>query len=184
MSVKLLTENHLEFLSLKGGYIGLSESIHVKMLHCWKSHVAAQLCSCMENSISLKRVEKLVYLISGREWTDWSQELRVPGDEIRWQFTSDGSVNGWGWLFTVYPIMPAAAPMDMLSDRTVLSRPSIDLVTCLLGFNLQLNLDKNIVARLAAALAACAQLSSLGKLTISMLGNSALFCRMLIFFQN
>ena len=43
MSVKLLTEHHLEFLSLKGGCTGLSESIHVKMPHCWKSHVAAQI---------------------------------------------------------------------------------------------------------------------------------------------
>ena len=32
---------HLEFLSLKGGCTGSSESIHVKMPHCWKSHVAA-----------------------------------------------------------------------------------------------------------------------------------------------
>ena len=87
----------------------------------------------------------------------------IQGDEIRWKFTSDGSVNGWGWYFTVYPIMPAAAPMDMLSDRTVLSRPSIDLVTCLLGFKLEVNMDRNIIARLAASLAACAQLSSLGK---------------------
>ena len=39
MSVKLLTEHHLEFLSLKGGYTGWSES--VKMPHCWKSHVTA-----------------------------------------------------------------------------------------------------------------------------------------------
>ena len=44
MSVKLLTEHHLEFLSLKGGLTGLSESIHVKMPHCWKSHVAAHIC--------------------------------------------------------------------------------------------------------------------------------------------
>ena len=43
MTVRLLTEHHLEFLSLKGGFTGLSESIHVKMPHCWKSHVAAQL---------------------------------------------------------------------------------------------------------------------------------------------
>ena len=43
MSVKLLTEHHLEFLSLKGGCTGLSESIHVKMPHCRKSHVAAQM---------------------------------------------------------------------------------------------------------------------------------------------
>ena len=42
-SVKLLTENHLEFLSLKGGYKGLSQSIIVKIPHCWKPHVAAQI---------------------------------------------------------------------------------------------------------------------------------------------
>ena len=38
MIVKLLTEHHLEFLSLKGGFRGSSESTHVKMPHCWKSH--------------------------------------------------------------------------------------------------------------------------------------------------
>ena len=43
MIVKLLTEHHLEFLSLKGGCTGSSESTHVKMPHCWKSHVIAQL---------------------------------------------------------------------------------------------------------------------------------------------
>lgn len=49
--------------------------------------------------------------LSGREWSDWSSELRIPGDELKWKFTSDGSVNGWGWRFTVYPIMPAAGEM-------------------------------------------------------------------------
>ena len=43
MIAKLLTEHHLEFISLKGGYIGSSESTHVKMPHCWKSHVTAQI---------------------------------------------------------------------------------------------------------------------------------------------
>ena len=43
MIVKLLTEHHLEFLSLKRGYTGLSESTHVKMPHCWKSHALAHL---------------------------------------------------------------------------------------------------------------------------------------------
>ena len=43
MIVKLLTELHLEFLSLKGGCTSSSESTLVKMTHCWKSHVAAQL---------------------------------------------------------------------------------------------------------------------------------------------
>ena len=43
MNVKLLTEHHLEFLSLKGGCTGSSESFNAKMPHCWKSHVAAQI---------------------------------------------------------------------------------------------------------------------------------------------
>ena len=43
MSVKLLTEHQLEFLSLLGGCTGSSESTLVKMPHCWKSHVVAQM---------------------------------------------------------------------------------------------------------------------------------------------
>ena len=43
MSVKLQTEYHLEFLSLKGGCTGSSESTLMKMPHCWKSHVAAHM---------------------------------------------------------------------------------------------------------------------------------------------
>ena len=43
MIVKLLTEHHLEFLSLKGGCRGSSESTHVKIPHCWKSHALAQI---------------------------------------------------------------------------------------------------------------------------------------------
>ena len=42
MSVKLLTVHRLEFVSLKGGCTGSSESTLVKMPHCWKSYVAAQ----------------------------------------------------------------------------------------------------------------------------------------------
>ena len=48
MIVKLLTEHHLEFLSLKGGCKGSSESTLVKMPHCWKSHAAAQIFSCSD----------------------------------------------------------------------------------------------------------------------------------------
>ena len=36
MNVKLLTVHSFEFLSLKGRCTGSSESIHVKMLHCWE----------------------------------------------------------------------------------------------------------------------------------------------------
>ena len=44
MIFKLLTEHHLEFLSLKGGCTGSSESTLVKMPHCWKSHVYISGC--------------------------------------------------------------------------------------------------------------------------------------------
>ena len=41
MIVKLLTEHHLEFLSLKGGCRGSSEFTLDKMSNCWKSRVTA-----------------------------------------------------------------------------------------------------------------------------------------------
>ena len=48
MILKLLTEHQLEFLSLKEGCRGSSESTLVKMPHCWKSHVTAQLEYCIK----------------------------------------------------------------------------------------------------------------------------------------
>ena len=44
MSVKLLTEHHLEFLSSEGGCTDSSESIHVKC-HIVGNHVTAQMFS-------------------------------------------------------------------------------------------------------------------------------------------
>ena len=41
MIVKVLSEHHLEFLSLKGGCRGSSESTLVKMSNCWKSRALA-----------------------------------------------------------------------------------------------------------------------------------------------
>ena len=41
MIVKLLTEHHLEFLSLQGGFTGSSESTLVGIPNCRKSHALA-----------------------------------------------------------------------------------------------------------------------------------------------
>ena len=49
MSVKLLSEKHLEFLSLNGGCTGSYKSTLVKMPHCWKSHVTAHLIQLSNN---------------------------------------------------------------------------------------------------------------------------------------
>ena len=43
MTVKLLTEQHLDSLPLKGDYTGSSESTLVKMPHCCKSHIMAHI---------------------------------------------------------------------------------------------------------------------------------------------
>ena len=48
MIVKLLTEHHLEFQSLKGGVRGSSESTLVKKSNCWKSHGTAQISQSPE----------------------------------------------------------------------------------------------------------------------------------------
>ena len=56
MSVKPLTDYHLEFLSLKGGCTGWSESTLVKMPLCWKSRVTAyfycrKIVTCWGNEV-------------------------------------------------------------------------------------------------------------------------------------
>lgn len=107
---------------------------------------------------------KVMATRSGREWSDWSTELRIPGDELRWTFTSDSSVNGWGWRFTVYPVMSNQTPRELGSDRAILSQPSIDMLMCLLSPRLYATASKLVISRLATALAACSQLSFLCKL--------------------
>ena len=59
MNIKLLTEHHLEFLSLKGGCTGSFESTLVKMPHCWKSHVVAQFI----NNVTLTLMKDLLFTL-------------------------------------------------------------------------------------------------------------------------
>ena len=63
MIIKLLTEHHLEFLSLKGGCRGSSESTLVKIPNCWKSYAAAQMCFCMVMLTCQKRKTKLFFAV-------------------------------------------------------------------------------------------------------------------------
>ena len=60
MTVKLLTEHHLEFLSLTGGCTGSSESTPVKMSHCWKSHVVAHFVYL---DLSKRKNEQKIYML-------------------------------------------------------------------------------------------------------------------------
>ena len=64
MNIKLLTEQRLEFLILKGGCAGSSESTLDKMPHCWKSHVAAHvLRSQLHSHIFSAFCQELVYSV-------------------------------------------------------------------------------------------------------------------------
>lgn len=97
---------------------------------------------------------------SGREFAQWAQEIRIPGDEMRWKFTSDNSVNGWGFRFLVHAIMPASYLQELGSDRKILSQPSIDLVMVLLDSKLAPQ-NPNVLLRLISALSQCAQKGTL-----------------------
>ena len=63
MNVQLLAENHLEFLSLKGGCTGWSESTLVKMPHCWKSHVTAQIYKVAATVRIITRLQAFLLLV-------------------------------------------------------------------------------------------------------------------------
>ncbi|XP_031621811.1 probable E3 ubiquitin-protein ligase HERC2 [Contarinia nasturtii] len=97
---------------------------------------------------------------SGRDFSQWQPEIRIPGEEMRWKFSSDSSVNGWGFKFWVHAIMPPAFLQENGSDRTLLSQPSMDLVISLLDSSLEPP-NQNILLRLASALSTSAQLSTL-----------------------
>ena len=79
MIVKLLTEHHFEFLSFKGGCPGSSESTHVKMPHCWKSHALAQM-----------HLHKLTFVLLNldisRFWKQLIIKLLSSADNIHEQF--------------------------------------------------------------------------------------------------
>ena len=79
MTVKLLTEHHLEFLSLIGGCTGSTEYPIVKIPHCWKSHVWAQKMDkpdkVNDNYIQYQKVRKKAKIsmsVSTLSTTCWS----------------------------------------------------------------------------------------------------------------
>ena len=62
MTVTLLNEHNLEFLSLKGGCTGLSESTFVKMPHRWKSHAVAQMFKLVDKKLFTTLRQKVLFI--------------------------------------------------------------------------------------------------------------------------
>lgn len=87
---------------------------------------------------------------------------------------SDKSVNGWGWRFVVYPIMPLTRQSG--TDREVLSRPCLPVVRSLLHECLKQHNDMRLTKRLTATL-----MLSLHLTTLSINNYIILFVFVLIF---
>ena len=66
MIVKLLTEHHFEFRSLKEDCRGLSESTHAIIQHCWKSHALAKF--------QLIRLDYFIWLGLRADTTEQSED--------------------------------------------------------------------------------------------------------------
>ena len=82
MIVKLPTEYHLECLSLKGSYTGSSESTHVKIPHCWKSHALAHYSFDQTVHISklkwaLPRMTYVIAILPKNGFATWKFSLHV-----------------------------------------------------------------------------------------------------------
>ena len=77
MSVKLLTEYYLEFLSLKGGCTGSYESTHVKMPHCRKPHALAYLKAASKESDDFIEWHTYLIAISARYCDTMRQYIHV-----------------------------------------------------------------------------------------------------------
>ena len=115
MSVKLLTEHHLELLSLKGDYTGSSESTLVKMPHCWKSHVTA-------------------HFISQRLWVPYGL-YHLTGTIVRWWWrTKISELSPFYWISNLL-MMSRSRPQPMVHCGTFVKisrnlKSSMTLVSC------------------------------------------------------
>jgi len=72
---------------------------------------------------------------------------------------SDKSVNGWGWRFVVYPIIPLTRQSG--TDREVLSRPCLSVVRNLLYECLKRHNNIVLTKRLTATLMLSLHLTTL-----------------------
>ena len=88
MNVKLLREQHLEFLILKESCTGSFESTLVKMPLCWKSHVTAHLSfiSILEGSNTALRehlIDDLDYfLLPDEGWNKLVSWYSIVQDQV------------------------------------------------------------------------------------------------------
>ncbi|XP_050428032.1 E3 ubiquitin-protein ligase HERC2 [Adelges cooleyi] len=102
--------------------------------------------------------ENVISVRSGRD-SEWATPLFIQRNELHWKFMSDKSVNGWGWRFVVYPIMPLTRQSG--TDREVFSRPCLPVVRNLLHECLRRQNNKHLNKRLIVTLMLSLHLTTL-----------------------
>ncbi|KAB1252364.1 Insulin-like growth factor 1 receptor [Camelus dromedarius] len=98
------------------------------------------------------RLSRAFFTPPGWEWSDWSRELCIPGNVLKLKFISDGSMNGWGWLFIIYPITPAMGKEGPSLQPPGLADPrgSFHSPGCSLSIKLLLQVDGELEPALSA----------------------------------
>ncbi len=71
---------------------------------------------------------------SGSNQSNWKNNLRVNGDEVKWTFSTLSKNKLWGWRFIVHP-QTTCSTIDLtsFSDCTALAVPSLEFAKSLLG---------------------------------------------------
>ena len=131
--LSILTEHHLEFLRLKRGCRGSSESTHIIMPHCWKSHATAKMRrSSTTTSISLiksktdrchsflkfdKSVDYQIlvhrlYYQSGKQSKSWSHCSLSPGPT---ELATAARPSATDFVCNL-PATSASSTIDMIAD--------------------------------------------------------------------
>ena len=78
MIVKLLTEHHIEFLSLKWGCRGSSESTLVKISNCWKFYATAQYYKeSLDKTCHIKQGFHCVYVYANVLSSEWAKDMLI-----------------------------------------------------------------------------------------------------------
>jgi hypothetical protein len=83
-------------------------------------HASSWLESCCDRLKILTGTGSLVTTKTGSGWATGC--LEVPGQEVRWQFTTDSSVTGWGWYFSVYPVMASTGGTQVFKNKKIFSK--------------------------------------------------------------
>ena len=136
MTVKLLNEHRYEFLRLKVGCTDLSESTHVKMPHCWKSHDMGHMVLPWTLS-SAGALNEVISPVSEPEYWTWVVDVFVPAPifrRLREEGFSTVTVTG------VLPSQPwKMSGKHILNQRCSHNRLICRMLLCLFDFLLPIN---------------------------------------------